>query len=58
MAEVVQDKSGGIMALLVLIVILMIGAILWFGGFFGGRGHSGDSGGNTHKIEVDVGTHK
>ncbi len=29
-----------------------------FGGFVGGRGHGGDSGNGTKKIEVDVGTHK
>ena len=44
-----EDK-GGIYALLVVIIILILGAFAYFGGFFGGRGD-----GDSKKIEVDIG---
>jgi hypothetical protein len=61
MAEVIHERSGGgIYALLTLIVELLVGAILYFGGFLGRRGAgSGDGPGEgTKKIEIDVGTKK
>lgn len=46
-----DDGKGGIYALLVVVIILIIAAVLFFGGFVG-------RGGDTKKIEVEIGTKK
>ena len=53
MADQVNNSngtSGGIYALLVVIVILIIGAVLYFGGIFGNRG----SGGKDINVKIEA----
>jgi hypothetical protein len=47
-----ESSNGGVYAFLVLIVVLILGAIAYFGGFLG---HRGGDGGGTKRIEIDVG---
>ncbi|MGH7477827.1 MAG: hypothetical protein ACRELD_16290 [Longimicrobiales bacterium] len=46
-AEHRNGGNGGIYAILIIIVILLVGAILWFSGALGERG-------DTERIEADV----
>jgi hypothetical protein len=48
-----EGSNAGIYAFLVLIVVLILGAVAYLGGFVGSRG---DGGSDTKKIEIDVGT--